>query len=231
MRFDDSILKIAEDDPITAIVEICRIVDKYTEECGTQEWRDEDLHLFIEAVALIGIILETHNIDSELYVPDINGNVDNSCGSLFQYIANIRTEFQAKESIQKLEIYKQKYRIALKSKLTYEFSQGDLERIQELLNELRTQIASTEQLSLEHQQRLLKRLEKLQSELHKRVSDLDRFWGIVGDAGVVLGKLGSDAKPIVDRLKEISEIVWRTQARTEELPSNMSNPLLENENT
>lgn len=80
---------------------------------------------------------------------------------------------------------------------------------------------------------ILKRLENLQSELHKRVSDLDRFWGLVGDAGVVLGKLGKDAKPIVDRVREVAEIAWKTQARTEELPSSSPNPMLgkDSENT
>ncbi|MDD4295136.1 MAG: hypothetical protein PHP69_06455, partial [Candidatus Omnitrophica bacterium] len=60
-----------------------------------------------------------------------------------------------------------------------------------------------------------KRLEKLQQELHKRVSDLDRFWGIVGDAGVMLGKFGEDAKHLVDRIKELVDIIWRVQSRSE----------------
>ncbi len=57
------------------------------------------------------------------------------------------------------------------------------------------------------------------------MSDLDRFWGLVGDAGVILGKLGTDAKPFVDRVKEIADSVWRAQSRTEELPSNTPTPL------
>jgi hypothetical protein len=72
-------------------------------------------------------------------------------------------------------------------------------------------------------------LERLQTELHKRVSDLDRFWGLIGDAGVVLGKLGSDAKPIVDRIREVADIVWRTQSRAEELPSGTRLPELSHE--
>ncbi|KEF32622.1 hypothetical protein D777_01256 [Marinobacter nitratireducens] len=44
---------------------------------------------------------------------------------------------------------------------------------------------------------------------------------------MVLGKLGKDAKPIVDRIREVAEIVWKTQARTEELPSGTDNPVLE----
>ena len=66
----------------------------------------------------------------------------------------------------------------------------------------------------------------MQSELHKRVSDLDRFWGLIGDAGVVLGKFGEDAQPFVERIREIAEIVWRTQSRAEELPSGTHPPLL-----
>ena len=62
----------------------------------------------------------------------------------------------------------------------------------------------------------------------QKVSDLDRFWGLIGDAGVVLGKLGNDAKPFVDRIREIADIVWQTQSRAEELPSGTSLPSLEN---
>ena len=43
---------------------------------------------------------------------------------------------------------------------------------------------------------------------------------------MVLGKLGQDAKPIVDRIKEVAEIVWQTQSRAEELPSGTEIPLL-----
>ncbi|MBY6073415.1 hypothetical protein KUV35_19095 [Marinobacter salsuginis] len=109
----------------------------------------------------------------------------------------------------------------------YEFTNGDLKRIQEILNELRDKISTSELFGGNHKTRLLRRLERLQAELHKRMSDLDRFWGLVGDAGVVLGKFGNDAKPFVDRIKEISDIVFRTQARAEELPSAATNPLLE----
>jgi hypothetical protein len=80
-----------------------------------------------------------------------------------------------------------------------------------------------------HRARLLRRLESLQSEMHKKMSDVDRIWGLVGDAGIVIGKFGKDAKPIVDRIKELSQIAWKTQARTEELSSSSKNPLLESD--
>ena len=63
-------------------------------------------------------------------------------------------------------------------------------------------------------------------ELHKRMSSVAKFWDLMGEAGVALGKFGKDAKPFVDRIKEILQITWRTQVRTEELPSATSLPLL-----
>lgn len=111
----------------------------------------------------------------------------------------------------------------------YEFTDGDLKRIQVIINELREQIVESELFEEDHRRRLLRRLEALQSEMHKKMSDIDRIWGLVGDAGIVIGKFGKDAKPLVDRIKELAQIAWKTQARAEELPSNSQNPLLESE--
>ena len=102
---------------------------------------------------------------------------------------------------------------------TYEFSDGDLKRVQTLLNELRELISTSELFDANHKERILRKLEALQMELHKKVSSLDKFWGLIGEGGVALGKFGKDAKPFVDRIKEIAQIVWWTQARAEELPS------------
>lgn len=111
----------------------------------------------------------------------------------------------------------------------YEFSDGDLDRVQSLINELREQISGSDLFEENHRSRLLRRLESLQSEIHKKMSDVDKIWGLVGEAGVVIGKFGKDAKPFVERIKELSQIAWKTQARAEELPSSSQNPLLGNE--
>ena len=108
----------------------------------------------------------------------------------------------------------------------YEFTEGDLHRVQQLINELRQEITASDLFEESHRRRLLRRLEAMQAEMHKKMSDVDRIWGLVGDAGVVIGKFGKDSKPFVDRIKELSQIAWKTQARAEELPSSSQNPLL-----
>jgi len=144
------------------------------------------------------------------------------------FFHEIRNSFDKKLTHDILETSRNKYKIKLNVGFAYEFTDGDLKRIQTLINELREQITGSNLFEANHRERLLSKLEKLQSELHKKVSSLDQFWGMVGDAGVVLGKFGQDAKPLFDRIREITQIVWNTQIRAEELPSETKIPLLGN---
>lgn len=102
-----------------------------------------------------------------------------------------------------------KYESYLLPVSVYEFSDDELKRIQNLINELRDYISSSNLIGDDHKRRLLKRLEAMQSELHKDTSDIDRFWGFIGEAGVVARKFGEDMKPITDRVRELCGIVFR----------------------
>jgi hypothetical protein len=107
---------------------------------------------------------------------------------------------------------------------TYEFSQGDLKKIESLIDGIGKFVSGSSEFDQGHKSRLLKRLKKLQGELDKKVPDLDQFWGLIGESGIARAKLGKDAKPVVERVRKIVEIVWRTQARAEELPSGLEFP-------
>jgi len=106
----------------------------------------------------------------------------------------------------------------------YTFSDGDLIQIQRYITDLRELIVKTEAFEEDHRTRLLKKLEKLQTELHKRMSTLDCIWAFVGEAGVVMGKFATDAKPMVDLITKILKIAWAVQARAEELAASTLPP-------
>jgi hypothetical protein len=227
MLFDQDFIENIDHNPVGSIVRACDIcIDNI--ERRPPGWDYQDLMELMDASALVREVIASHQLNSENVLPDISNSLDTNCQQLLQYLSNVKNEFQGHAYEIQFASIRDQYKAALKSNFAYEFSHGDLERIQDLINELRSQIVNVSALENTHKQRLLSRLEKLQSELHKRVSDLDRFWGMIGDAGVVLGKLGNDAKPIVDRIREIADIVWRTQSRAEELPSGTKPPLLEN---
>ncbi|MCG8092371.1 MAG: hypothetical protein JAZ17_01875 [Candidatus Thiodiazotropha endolucinida] len=222
--FDDKFFMELPDDPNEAGFMICERVIEYHES-------DDNHHDgYMQAVGLLEAFYEAHNVPMDW--PDLSAKRKRETEQFITLVKNERSKFQTELNVASIKTYKRHFKAMLKNSFAYEFSSGDLDRIQVLVNELRNLINDQSELENGHKQRLLNRLEKLQSELHKRVSDLDRFWGLVGDAGVVLGKLGKDSKPIIDRIKEITKIIWNTQSRTEELPSGSKPPLLsEDENT
>ena len=228
MLFTDEFIESLRDDPVKGTITLCDTTFAELDVDGDTGWLEEDFLILVEAYALVVEVTESGLLPIKHKYPIVTEGDRDDCQNLYQYLREIRQLCVAEETKLHVATLRNRFRVSLDSGFVYEFSQGDLERVQSLVNQIREMIASATHLDKEHQQRLLRRLEKLQSELHKKVSDLDRFWGLIGDAGVVLGKLGNDAKPIVDRIREIADIVWQTQARAEELPSGTKLPQLEN---
>jgi hypothetical protein len=103
----------------------------------------------------------------------------------------------------------------------YEFSEPEIEEIQEHLNVLRELIAGATELKEEHKLRLFRRLDQLRSELNKKVSDLDRFWGLIGDVRIVVQKIKGDSDRVDKTLRRvwlIAKIVFAAQQIAHQLP-------------
>ncbi|MGZ5077700.1 MAG: hypothetical protein ACXV9R_13880 [Methylobacter sp.] len=226
MLFTDEFIVSLNEDPIKGTLQICEIT--FQDLPSEHPRQQKDYEKLIEIYALLTELIESGllpvNIQSKF---SLSGNLYQDCRNILEFVNHVREKCKLLHSQLELQSKRSKLKAALGTTFCYEFSQGDMDRVQSLINQIRDLIASSKNLEEDHQRRLLMRLEKLQSELHKRMPDLDRFWGLIGDAGIVLGKLGTDAKPVVDRVKEIADIVWRTQSRAEELPSGTTPPLLE----
>jgi hypothetical protein len=229
MLFDDDFVDLLKMDPINGVLEMCRLVSSAMDH-GAQEWGDQEVESLYECYALFAELHSVQILATNLRPPELSENSQKACSQIFEFVRVVEQRYLSERSKMRIESFRNRFRATLSNAFAYEFSQGDLDRVQILINELRDLIAKAVGLDDGHRQRLLRRLEKLQGELHKKVADLDRFWGLVGDAGVVLGKLGTDAKPIVDRIKEIAGIVWQTQSRSEELPSGSKPPTIESGN-
>lgn len=224
MLFSDEFIESIANDPIKSTLEIITIIEKNLSNDVKQNY-----DVFLEGFSLISSILDNFNLTLPFHTtkPDLVGDVSDVAKIEF-FFKSVKHEFNKKNTLINFNTKKNRFDALLNQSFSYEFSQGDLDRVQKLINELREEINSSKLFEEKHKSRLLKRLEKLQAELHKKMSDIDAFWGLVGDAGVAIGKFGKDAKPFVDLIKDITDIVWRTQSRAEELPSGTPTPLLEN---
>lgn len=228
MIFSEEFIDQIQNDVVASVLFICNHSIDLALPLLKRSQYSESYSILVEGFALVESILDSNLMTVDLAIPTLTMVDENDSNQMFSFFRELKKNLLSREKLLQLEQMKSRFKASLGGVFVYEFSQGDLEKVQTLLSQLRDQIVASKFIEEEHQQRILRRLEKLQSELHKRVSDLDRFWGLIGDAGVALGKFGNDAKPIVDRIKEITEIVWQTQSRAEELPSGTPIPQLEN---
>ena len=226
MIYKDEFIENIQDNPISSIIEIIDIAISHINP-NNEEWTKKEYEALFEGFSLTLSVIENFDLKIITEIPKLEGHISRDSGIIQNFLESVRSEYQSQATELRLELMKNKFNNILGKSFAYEFSQGDIDRIQTLINELRNKISSSNLFEKNHQVRLLKRLEKLQAEIHKKMSDFDQFWGLIGDAGIVMGKFGKDSKPFVDRMKEISDIVWRTQSRAEELPSGTPPPSLQ----
>ncbi len=219
---DDNFVKNLPQDPVLAAGEICRKVVQTWEQQGSSA-----VNIYEEYLSALGIfsaLAEVYGLKFEL--PELTGDRSQNIQQIYSFMRTIGTDIEKEIAKLTVQRVRDEYVAKIGRGFGYEFSDGDLKKIQELINELRNQISGSQLFEDKHRERLLKKLESLQSELHKRMSNLDKLWSLIGEAGIALGKFGKEAKPFVDLIKEIVFIVWRTQARSEELPTDTPIALL-----
>ncbi len=215
MYFDDEFLESLPEDIPSAIEAICQ---KYLETSRPTSTTEDKYNLIAEAFGFVAAYSETNSL--AINVPTIAGKINVDEKNATQFFQKLREESSQERGQSQVEQYKNIYATRLGKVFHYEFSEGDLKRIQDLINELRDLISASEDLEAKHKRRVLNKLEKLQSEIHKSVSDLDTLYGSVIELSVVARIVGENLKPVADRVRELMSIVWPTQARAFGLPSN-----------
>lgn len=181
---------------------------------------------FIDAFVAIQEFVFANNMLTEGARTKLTESRSENINIVRQFVKSISERLNNLEGLNVLESARIKYKTHFANSFSYKFTDGDLKRIQTLINNLRDSINESPLFEDNHKTRLLGRLENLQKELHKKMSNIDVIYGFMGDAGVVLGKFGENAKPFIDMINEIIKIAWRTQATAEELPSSSSMPTL-----
>ena len=219
------------DDPWSALSSICDKFDKLeiAARIDGDPWNLEYFHAFIDFFVLVKAVITNNDLKITMKTPAIAPFLAKNMTNIANYFEGLKQEVVKQQIENQMIESTEAINIRLGAGFYYEFSDDDISQIQNLINELRDLIAKSDVLEEDHKRRLLNRLERLQSELHKKLSDLDRFWGLVGDAGVMAGKFGEDVKPIIDRIMELGKIIWGAQAKAEELPPATEFPLLTKE--
>jgi len=219
--FSKEFLQSLPSDNLKALVafgkEFGRFHDDSVEDIRENAQSEEDWHIvkskqhddYVEALAIFTALVKTRGLNVKF--PDVGPNKIKNIDTIQEFLHEIgksSSDQLTKRTASSLLTDKtDQYSNLFKSEPTYEFNDADVNRIQQLVNELRDLISTSSLITPEHKRRLLGRLEAMQGELHKYTSDIDRFWGFFVEAGIVARKFGEDLKPISDRVTELGKIV------------------------
>lgn len=170
----------------------------------------------IECAEVATLIIQNNNFNviSQSSFQYNSGNTDRA--TAFNLFSSLNKDIE-RETIylKKLEI-KNRY-LFISKKFSYVFTDNQISIIQMKINELREFLYKSSDLSSEHKARLLNKLERLQAELHKKMSNLDKFYGLMVESAVVLGKMGTAAQPFIDGVEKIVRIAFSVHALSEGL--------------
>lgn len=186
------------------------------------KWASEHKHVqsthyfeIIDAYAAAEVLATKFGWDKILRVDVSNdpGTVINQINGRFSELLSwAQSASIQRGAINQYEESKARYDADIKSPFEFRFDPTQLEDLQRLVNEIRKELTELQNIPEQWRRRMLRKLEGLQRELHERMSNMDKFWGFVGEAIPVLYAIGVAGRPLVNRIREFAEIGLRIHA-------------------
>ncbi|TAJ80179.1 hypothetical protein EPO44_18755, partial [bacterium] len=134
---DDNFVKNLPQDPVLAAGEICRKVVQTWEQQGSSA-----VNIYEEYLSALGIfsaLAEVYGLKFEL--PELTGDRSQNIQQIYSFMRTIGTDIEKEIAKLTVQRVRDEYVAKIGRGFGYEFSDGDLKKIQELINELRNQIS------------------------------------------------------------------------------------------
>ena len=175
----------------------------------------EDQHAYLDALALFEIYSETHPVNIKYELPKLGMDSEKNSKDIVAFFEKLNGQLNELFVKQKLSTFRNQYSAQFNKTVAYEFNEAEQDRVRKAIHELREFIRSLEAMDEGHKTRLLNRLGHIHEELELKQPDVDRIWGLLGEAIIVRSKYGRSGKAIVKLLYEIANTAWQAQARAE----------------
>jgi hypothetical protein len=205
--FPSKLLQGLPSDNVEALAALCGEFERFD---GHARQLPEHHGDYVEALSILRAFAIARDAKLEPF-PEVGPQRHQNVASVTAYFTRlrdlVRTELSGRYSRGYFETKTEEYVALFSRVLVYEFSEADFKRVHDLVRELRELIRASTLITEDHKRRLLRRLEAMHAELHKKTSDIDRFWGFIGEAGIAMRKFGEDLSPISERVLELGGIV------------------------
>lgn len=205
--FPPKFLQGLPSDNFEALAALCAEFQRFD---GFARQLQEHHNDYVEALSILRAFAMARDAKLDAF-PDLGPQRHQNIAQVTEYFGrltgNVRAELTKRYSRGYFETKTEEYMSLFSRLAVYEFSDSDFKRVQDLIGELRELIRNSTLISDEHKRRLLRKLDAMHGELHKKTSDIERFWGFIGEAGIAMRKFGEDLAPISERVLELGGLV------------------------
>ncbi len=220
--FNEKYLTGIPEQPLLALIRVCKDMQVFHSTSATDTERIEKHDVYLEALGLIDVLATKAGIVFQ--PPEIVKLPIKNINNIIRYCVELDEVAQYHLAKLKVQMAHARYAQLFGTGFSYTLVGEDVEQVQSLLSELKKLVEASTLLDDGFKQRLLKRLETLHLKIHLKMQSLDRFWGLLGDAGVVMSMAGDEAKPIVEKIARLTNLTWEIQARNERLATDAPQP-------
>ena len=207
--FDHDYVENLPTDSQRAIIRVCN--DFVASFCTTDDVDFDDE--YGQPLAAWSLILELcDRADLEPPAVDLTGANDTDAANISEAICVMGPEISLSLATESVKRMRARYATQLEGVPLYQVSDEGLSLIHQRLTDLRGLIQASDVLNDDQRKRLLGRLDRLQPELHTKMSSLDGLFGFVFEFSALDAKMGADAKPFIDRAKDIARVAAASYA-------------------
>ncbi len=211
--FSEEYLNGLPKQPLLALARVCKDIRLFHSTFTTETERIEKLDLYLEALGLMKVLAA--RVGLEVQPPEIAKLPSKNIENITRYCAELNEIARHHLAKLKVELAHAKYAQLLGEGFSYHLTGEEVKEAQALLSELKQLVENNGGLKKEFKERLQRRLEELHFKIHLKISSLDPWWGLLGDACIVLRMAGEGANPIAERICSLVSLAWRIQVRNE----------------
>lgn len=225
--FTENFIDSLPNDPILAGYNICDAVldfsGKQLQETGRPSL-SKDQHAYLNALALFEVYSDTHPLNIKYELPTLGTDAENNSKAIIGFFEKLKANLNELIVKQKLAGFRKTYSNKFKQSKSYIFDSKERDEIKKIIHELRVLISDLDILTADYKTRLMNRVGSIHFDLDLKLSDLDRIWGLLGEAYIVNAKFGNAGQLIVERLYRIVNFAWQAQARAESVDPQSAHP-------
>jgi hypothetical protein len=213
--FEDQFINRLPEDPIPAVIVICK---EFLAFHAANENAFSHYKGYIEALGFIEVYAEANNL--EMSFPQIDEKREQNIVKIEKFFMETCRLFERKYQQSNLEDIKKKFASKLKPENVYTADDNEVIMLKKQLIALRNEIERNSPLDEDYKFRIIRKVDKILSISYKSMTDLNPFWGLIGERGIIAGKLGPEEKKIPELINLLVDTIWKIQLRSENMPAN-----------